>query len=291
MQLNYEPFSHFFLLPQSLKDRISPLSKLLADAEFFKGNFTVEKPRNDQEFKTELRKIKICSKMQCEFVHKLHLSKKLKQFQADAEIQKIKPRKHGRGRPMKPANFNKKYLKKLAELSKELYQFDSKFFLKNVQNQTAEILYTDPKSVITHPHESLEFDLESFLDYKRKKLKIRKEPKEARELMEPVVRAKTPKMDNGIQVSNSDFGQSLAPDDLHRRMRDVSTTNVCEMIDFGNEIPSICSSNQSCKSFDFDDRLGSPRSIGDIDKFIMNDVSIQTSSQFEGKNKFTQVNF
>lgn len=45
--------------------------------------------------------MKICSKMQQEFILKIHLKKRLKQIQADQEINSIKFQKSGRGRPMK----------------------------------------------------------------------------------------------------------------------------------------------------------------------------------------------
>lgn len=271
---SYEPFSYFFLLPSSLKTRITPLSKLLTDEEFFKGNFSLKKPDSVQAFKTELKKMKICSESQTNFIKKIHLKKRLKQIQADDEMNKIRYRKSGRGRPMKKKNFNKKYLKKLGQLSKEIQNFDQDLALEKVNNESVKNIYEDSPQSSSLTDKNLEFDLEKFLSYKRKKLKIEGDEETP------------PRVHNGIQVSSVGVNFS---EESNRKMIDVSTTNVCEMIDFGNEIPSICSSQDLLNSFELNRSRAS--SIVGIEKFIMNDACIQTSRGFEAENKFTQVDF
>lgn len=166
-------------------------------------------------------------------------------------------------------------MKKISEFSKEINEHDDKFYREKVNNDDLLFLHDkklSPKSSFSE-NDNLEFDIGKFLTYKRKKLKIEEDPE-------------TSKIDNGIQVSTKEFEFF---EESNRKMKDVSTTNVCEMIDFGNELPSICSSNDLFNSFGLKGSRSS--SLGDMEKFITNDVCVQTTKNIEGESKFTQVDF
>jgi hypothetical protein len=279
----YEPFTHLFLLPEELKTRYKSLTDLIEDEKLIKGNFELKAPQSYFGFKTELNKMKLAAQLQTKFSLRLIHSKNQMEFFSDqllkSMITEFSRKKQGRPLSLKKRREKKQKIFKF--LAENLMSHDCQFAIAAIDNTIAKRLHKQKKQFKQLLGNKV-LDYQSFFPEKLKLIRKTKQNLrffkidfEAEEEEEPEdLRKKVETRCTGTEV-----------DQPIPRMKDVSTTNVCQMIDFGHEIQSLEDSDKDSL------RVLTQELEGDaMEDYFMNDMCLQTN-ETAVLNKFTQVDF
>ena len=257
----YEPFTTLFLLPDEIKERYKTLKDLLNDHQLLKGQFSLKTPKTALGVKTELKRMRMAWRPQLELAKGLYTSKRLSEYFADNFLRNYitSLSSKRKGRPLSSLSKRRLISKMFAFLAKNLILHDTQFALSHIDNCVG--------SAIKRQKEDLEsllgkrgLDFDQFFDPKKypifqsKKVKFESIAqaslplKTSRSSLKGVNKSQNTMVNTtskGTEIEfpliyNSTEASGTAQFNRNQPvMKDVGTTNVCEMIDFGNEIQSI----------------------------------------------------